>query len=173
MTQPNVIKAFAAMFLEEAHRTTRNYSSLKAKVGKEIFGKGHRMEPYYIAAFALYKLEYLFRNGKLEPKYKPARFHILLAARLIANPEPLPRFMNSREMETYCTPIMATLSDPTKSDELIIRAASVVEAATSSNFDRDNIRTEPTTKKVIAASQALIELEKKANSNIQYKEARS
>ena len=39
------------MFLDEAHRTTRNYSALKAKVGKDIFGKGHKMEPYYTAAF--------------------------------------------------------------------------------------------------------------------------
>ncbi|MBZ5568322.1 MAG: hypothetical protein LAN64_10795, partial [Acidobacteriia bacterium] len=29
ITQPNVIKAFAAMFLQEAHRTTRNYSALQ------------------------------------------------------------------------------------------------------------------------------------------------
>ena len=150
ITQPNVIKAFAAMFLEEAHRTTRNYSGLKGKVGKEIFGKGHKMEPYYASAVALYKLEYLFRNGKLEPKYKPARFHILLAVRLLGNPDPLPRFMNSRDMENYCKPILTALWDSAKCDELIERAAKIVEVAVGSNFDRDNIRTEPTTKKVIA-----------------------
>ena len=66
VTQPNVIKAFAAMFLQEAHRTTRNYSALKDKVAKEIFGKGHRMEPYYTAAFEVFtSLNTCFRNGKL------------------------------------------------------------------------------------------------------------
>jgi hypothetical protein len=80
---------------------------LKDKVGREIFGKGHRMEPYYTAAFTLCRLEYLFRNGRLEAKYKPARFHILLAVRLLANPESLPRFMNSRDVEDYCKPIQA------------------------------------------------------------------
>ena len=162
ITQPNVIKAFAAMFLEEAHRTTRNYSALKAKVGKEIFGKGHRMEPYYTAAFALYKLEYLFRNGKLEPKYKSARFHILLAVRLLGNSAPLPKFMNSKEMESYCTTLLTTLWDPAKCDELIIKAAKVVDAAAAGDFNRDNIRTEPTTKNVIALCQKLIEEEKAA-----------
>jgi hypothetical protein len=160
ITQPNVIKAFAAMFLQEAHRTTRNYSALKDKVGKEIFGKGHRMEPYYTAAFALYRLEYLFRNNKLEPKYKPARFHILLAVRLLGNPAPLPKFMNSRDMEDYCKPILASLWDSTKCDELIGRAAAVVEAAANSNFNRDNIRTEPTTKSVIALCQSIVEADK-------------
>jgi AIPR protein len=162
ITQPNVIKAFAAMFLQEAHRTTRNYSALKDKVGKEIFGKGHRMEPYYTAAFALYKLEYLFRSGKLERKYKPARFHILLAARLLCNPVPLPRFMNSREMEDYCKPLLAVLSDPAKSDELLVRAAGVVDAATGGNFNRDSIRTERTTKNVIAECEKIAGAQKAA-----------
>ncbi len=150
ITQPNVIKAFAAMFLQEAHRTTRNYSALKDKVGKEIFGKGHRMESYYTAAYAYYKLEYLFRSGKVERKYKPARFHILLAVRLLGNPAQLPKFMNSHEMADYCTPILKALWDSAKSDELIVQAAQIVDEAVSSNLDRDNIRTEPTTKNVIA-----------------------
>ena len=150
ITQPNVIRAFAAMFLREPHRTTRNYSGLKDKVGKEIFGHGHRMEPYYTAAFALYKLEYLFRNGRLEPKFKPARFHILLAVRLLGNSERVPRFTNSREMEDYCKPILAALWDPSKCDDLIGRAAAVVNEVLGNDFNRDNIRTEPTTKNVIA-----------------------
>ena len=119
------------------------------------------MEPYYTSAFALYKLEFLFRNGKLEPKYKPAKFHILLAVRLLGNPSPLPPFMNSHDMEDYCKPILTALCDSTKCDELIGRAAGVVDVAVGSNFNRDNIRTEPTTKKVIAQCQKEIEVGKK------------
>ncbi len=148
VTQPNVIKAFAAMFLDEAHRTTRNYAALKAKVGKEIFGKGHRMEPYYTAAFALYKLEFLFRNGKLGAKYKPARFHILLAARRIAAVDKLP-WMNSYDMEKYCKPIMDILWDATAADELLYKAVQVVGDVAAGQFDRDKIRTEVFTKNVI------------------------
>ena len=148
VTPPNMIRAFAAMFLEEPHRTTRNYASLASKVGKEIFVKGDREEPYYTAAFALYKLEYFFRSGRLESKYKPARFHILLAARILANPESLPR-MNSREMEKYCLQIMNILWDPIRADELIVQAAKIVELAAAGDFHRDNIRTEPFTAKVV------------------------
>jgi hypothetical protein len=144
----NMVRAFAAMFLDEPHRTTRNYASLAAKIGKDIFVEGHRMEPYYAAASALYKLEYLFRAKRLEPKYKPARFHILLAARILADPQRLPR-MNSHEMERYCQPLIATLWDPTEADKLITKAATVVEDAAAGNWDRDNIRTEPFTQKVI------------------------
>jgi hypothetical protein len=148
ITQPNVIKAFAAMFLDEAHRTSRNYGALKTKVGKEIFGKGHRKEPYYTASLALWRLEYLFRNSRLDAKYKPARFHILLAVRLLAKPGvPLPQ-MNSREMEKYCSTLMETLWDSDRADDLITRAAAIVDKAAAGDFDRDKIRTEPFTKRV-------------------------
>jgi hypothetical protein len=154
ITQPNVIKAFAAMFLDEAHRTTRNYAALKAKVGRDIFGKGHKKEPYYTASLALWRLEYLFRNGKLDAQYKPARFHILLAARLLAKPDPLPP-MNSREMEKYCTGIMEMLWDANQADELLGRAAAIVDKVAASDFDRDKIRTEPFTKRVIEECKAV------------------
>jgi AIPR protein len=151
----NMIRAFAAMFLDEPHRTTRNYAALAGKVGKDIFVKGHRKEPYYVAAYTLYKLEYFFRSGRLEPKYKPARFHILLAVRILGNADPLPR-MNSHEMEKYCKTLTDTLWEPSKADELIAQAAKIVDQAAAGNFDRDNIRTEPFTQKVISYCQAVI-----------------
>jgi hypothetical protein len=152
VTPANMVKAFAAMFLNEPHRTTRNYAGLTGKVGKEIFVKGHRMEPYYAAALTLYKLEYFFRSGRLEPKYKPARFHILLAARLLAAGSVMPN-MKANDMEKYCKGIMETLWDNTKADDLILRAAIVVDKAAADNFHRDNIRTEPFTLKVIEYCQ--------------------
>jgi hypothetical protein len=45
------------MFLDEPHTATKNYKSLRAKVGTELLAKGDRLEPYYVAAFAGYKLE--------------------------------------------------------------------------------------------------------------------
>jgi hypothetical protein len=156
ITQPNVIKSFAAMFLDEAHRTMRNYGAVKAKVGKEIFGKDHRKEPYYYAAFAYYKLEFFFRTQILEPKFKPARFHILFAMRLLGNPEPLPP-MNSHEMGRYCDKLINTLYDSVKADELITNAASVIDEIAAANFERDNIRTEPFTKGVSKRCKEIIE----------------
>lgn len=145
-----MIKAFAAMFLHEPHRTTRNYKALKSKVGTEIFSQGHRMEPYYTAAWALYKVEFYFRNGSLEPKYKPARFHILLALRLLCQSGKVPP-MNSHEMERYCKVLMDTLWDSAKADDLIGGAAKAVDKAAAGDFHRDKIRTEPFTQSVVSA----------------------
>jgi hypothetical protein len=153
VTPANVIKAFAGMFLGEAHRTTRNYRALKAQVGTGIFAKGHRLEPYYTASLALYKLEYLFRSGRIESKFKPARFHILLAARILANPAAPPE-LNATAMDKYAKGITQILSEAAAADDLLGRAARVVNEVAAGNYDRDTIRTEPFTQKVVAAAMA-------------------
>ena len=50
------------MFLEEPHRVTRTAKGLRGQVGKEIFVRGHKLESYYVGAYAYYKLESLFRQ---------------------------------------------------------------------------------------------------------------
>src|SRR3979411_2780128 len=60
-----------------------HHKTLRAKVGTEIYVKAHRLEPYYVAALAAYKLELQYRSQKIAANYKPARYHLLLAARLL------------------------------------------------------------------------------------------
>jgi hypothetical protein len=147
ITQANTIRAFAGMFQEEPHRTTRNFNALLDNIGKTIFLETDRFEPYYVAAFALYKLERLFRTQKIDKQLKAARFQILLAARRLANPEALPR-MNSYAMETYCKKVLDILWDEPAADALIEKAAKIVVEVTNNNLDRDNIRTLAITDKI-------------------------
>lgn len=145
---PTMVRSFAAMFLGEPHRTTRSYKLLKGRVGTDIYGPAHRLEPYYAAAYASYRLEVLFRTQKLEAKYKPARFHILLASRMLINPSPLPA-MKSNEMEKRAKEIIDALSDPAKGDDLLAQAAEMVDAIADGNFHRDNIRTQTFTEQLV------------------------
>lgn len=152
VTPANAIRSFAAMYLSEPHRTTRNYRALTDKVGTDIFADSHRLDPYYVSSFALYKLEYLFRSQKLEAKYKPARFHILLAVRLLfdisANPP-----MNSHEISRRATKLAEALWDNAQADDLFSRAAAAVEHVAGGDFDRDTIRTQPFTDSIIKYCQ--------------------
>lgn len=156
----NLLGAVASMFLGVPHQTTRSYKSLKASVGREIFAKGHKLDPYYVAAFTLYRLEANFRSGRIDSKLKPARFHILLAARLLANAAPMPR-MNANDMDRYCKVITSILWDAGKGDALIVHAARIVDAVAAGNFHRDNIRTQPFTEAVVAACK--VETDRPAN----------
>jgi hypothetical protein len=149
--------------MEIPHQAARRYTSIRDSVGKEIFAKGQKLEPYYISAFAAYKLDVAFRTGKIDTKLKAARFHILLAMRYLANPAPMPP-RNAREMEAYCKKIMDVLWDSNKAEELCARAAALVEGVADSNFKRDaeggfhrdDIRTQPFTEKVIARCREIV-----------------
>jgi hypothetical protein len=136
------------MFLDEPHSTTRSYARLRERVGTDIFGPTHKLDPYYVAAFSSYRLEFLFRNQRLDSKYKPARFHLLLATRMLAAPETLPQ-VNSNAIEKYCAKLNAVLWDINQSDALFARAADIVSDVAKGSFDRDTVRTQPFTRGVI------------------------
>jgi hypothetical protein len=148
VTLTNLIRAYAAIILEEPHRTTRNFRGLMEKVGGEIFGPDHRPELYYFAASALYRLEYLFRNGSIDSTFKAARYHVLLAARLLASATRPPR-PNSHEAARFAECLSEIMWEPQRSEDLFRQAVRVVELVAAGNLHRDNIRTHPFTQGVI------------------------
>lgn len=142
ITPANLIRAFASIFLEEPHRTTRNYKSLLDMVGRSIFGSDHRLGPYHLSAFALYRIEQMFKNGTIDSRLKVARYHILLAYRLLASSSPLPQRMNSHEMQRYCDAMLDNLSDQAVAEQNFLQAVQAMEAVAQGNYDRDYIRTQ-------------------------------
>ena len=141
----NLVRAVGSMFLAEPHRATKNYSLLSSKVGKEIFLEGDRLEPYYVAAYTLYKLEYLYRNKRIASNYKPARYQILLAARLLLDSKPLPR-MNSHDMAKRALAMMENLW---KNGEQVLLDAVAIVNKVAKGKDRDDIRTQPVTDAIL------------------------
>jgi hypothetical protein len=148
VTHRNLVRAMGAMFLGVPDEATRRYKTLKGRIGKDIFAKGHKLDPYYVAAFAWYKLDVNFRTQRISAKLKVARLLILLAMRYLANPTPMPQ-KNAHEMERYCRQIIEILWDAAKADDLCARAAILVEEVAENRFDRDTIRTQSFTEKVI------------------------
>jgi AIPR protein len=144
-----VVRAFASMFLEKPHGTTRNYKNLLKQIGTEIFHKDHILEPYYAAAYAHYRLEFLFRRQLLPADLKPARYHLLLGARYKITRQALPR-LNSHDMRRYCEVLLNDLWDDTRSTEIFQAAAEDVRRIARDKLHRDNIRTEDFTKNLLS-----------------------
>jgi hypothetical protein len=149
ITVTALVRAFASMFLGSPHRTTRNYNALLALVGTQIFGKDHRLEPYYTAAYAQYRLEFLFRSGALPSDLKPARYHLLLAYRVLAGVGDLPQYLNSGDMTKYCSGLMDTLWDEDVSRAYFEQAADLVRQVAAGDMSRDNIHTERFTRGLV------------------------
>ena len=121
------MRSFASMFLDEPRRGSNYYSELKPQVGKTIFNPAHKIEPYYTAAFAYYKLEFFFRNGQIPVTFKPARFHILMVARYLAAGSEMPAF-TANKIEAYAKKINELLWDDQKAVDLFKAACAVIDS---------------------------------------------
>lgn len=146
----NLIRAYATVVRGEPHRTTRSYRTLLNLLGTDIFGPEHQLEPYYLAASLLYRLDFAYRNNVIPSIYRPARYHILYAARMLMNPNPAPP-PNSRDAQRFAQAMLEQVWDADKSAGIIQRAARFVGQVASGDFDRDKVRTQTFTESVARA----------------------
>jgi glutamate synthase domain-containing protein 2 len=143
VTPGALIRSFAAMFLEEPHRATRSYKRILDRTGADLFALNHKLEPYYLAALAAYRLEYLFRNQTLDSSLRAARYEILYALRLSVMPKMPP--LNSHDMERQCKTIVDVLWETGRSEMAFRRAAALVTRVAGGNLETAPLRTEPFT----------------------------
>lgn len=136
------VRAFAAMFLDDPHRAVRYYSDLRSQVGTKIFNETHQLEPYYVSAYAYYRLEFLFRNNQLPPYYKPARYHLLMIFRYLVASGDMPQF-TANKMQRYANELAEVLWSDTKSVEVFKQAIEVIDSAVGTQaLTRDLVKTQ-------------------------------
>lgn len=152
-----IVRSFASMFLNLPHRTTRNYKALISSVGTNIFHQDHKLEMYYVSAYANYKLDQLFSAGVLNSNLKQARHVLLYGLKLYVLGETLPR-SNSNEMGRACTKVMQILWDESKAKKAFQEVAKIVDSVAAGNYYRDNIMTEGFTENV---KKGVLALQKK------------
>lgn len=143
-----LVRSFASIFQDLPHRTTRNYKTLLRNIGQDIFNSQHRLEIYYLSAYAHYRLDYLYRSQAIASDLKPARYHLLLGFRLLNANRELPNF-NSRDMSRYCEQLNEILWDEDKFSESFLKCADIVREISEGNLHRDNIRSETFTDRFI------------------------
>lgn len=154
VTKTLEMRSFAAMFLDEPRRAANYYSELKPQVGKTIFSPDHKIEPYYTAAFAYYKLEFFFRNGQIPVSYKPARFHILMVARYLAAGSEMPAF-TANKIEGYAKKINEVLWDDQKAVDLFKAACAVIDSVQDGvPLTRESVKPQSFTDAVLTKAEA-------------------
>src|SRR5579884_1765710 len=141
----HLVRAFGAMFIGEPHVTIRNFRALNTNVGKNIFVDTDKLEPYYVAAYALYRLEQLFKNKTIDGKYKVARYQILLSVRLFMDDASIPP-LNSGKIADRCTAMMDKLWNEEQGEKLFTDAVALIDKVAGDGWNRDLIHTEGITK---------------------------
>lgn len=137
-----LVRAFAATFLDEPHRSSRYYGRILSTVGKNIFAKGHKLSPYYTSAFAAYRMEFLFRNTRLESKYKNFRWYLPMGLRYSISGDEMPQ-LSSGKIDSYCNKVNAVLWDEEKSKIEFDKVCEFIELAvkdTGRDFSSETAR---------------------------------
>ncbi|MBD8605356.1 AIPR family protein [Aeromicrobium sp. CFBP 8757] len=156
------VRAFAAMFLDDAHRAARYYGDLRAQVGTKIFIDAHKLEPYYVSAYGYYKLEFLFRNNLLPVYYKPARYHLLMALRYLIGGTDMPA-LTANKATGYANKIAEVLWADEASVEVFKEAIELIDEVLAGDaLTRDVVKTQSFTDSVKAAAVARAEARKVA-----------
>ncbi len=114
----------------------------------------HKLEPYYVSAYAYYKLEFLFRNNALPNYYKPARFHLQMALRhLIGGPD-MPA-LTANQAGSYSNKIAEVLWSDAKATDAFKEAVQVIDVALAGQpLTRDVVKTQGFTDLVKTAAAA-------------------
>lgn len=103
------IKTVASMFYDKPHLASRYYGRLLKSIDG-IFNDTHQLLPYYVSAFTLYRLEYLFRNKSLPAQYRKFRYFILMLIKYDIAKEKIPE-MSANKMVKLCEDILNIVID--------------------------------------------------------------
>ena len=147
ITIPIQIKAFASMFLQAPHLVSGYFGTIIKKLQTRIFSNTHQYSPYYTSSLAHYRLETLFRTKSLDTKYKKARYHLLMIARILANPENMLPF-NSKKIDSYCQIIVDKLNDSKECSSLFCKAIDVFDKS-GLDITEKQFKSESQTKQIL------------------------
>lgn len=128
ITKDFLLKAYASVFLEQPNQVGRYYKDLTPMIGEQIFSAKHEVYSYYTSAYIAYRLEFMFRNRRMATEWKPFRFQLAMAARLILERE-LGLKPNKKLTQGYCYAIDAIISDPDKAQLIFEKATNAITAA--------------------------------------------
>ena len=139
---PMQIKTVAAMFLNEPSKVSGRYGTIAKRIGDKIFSKDDKPIIYYVSALALYKLENLFKSGKISKKFRRCRYHAMMLLRMYICGKSVPRF-NSKRIEDSCNKLLIALQNDDESERLfhgivdfIVEHAEQIEISNRKCFER-------------------------------------
>ena len=126
ITKDSLLKNYASIFIEQPNQVGRYYKDLTPLIGKDIFAPDHEVHSYYTAAYIAYRLEFMFRNRRMAAQWKPFRFQIAMASRLLLERvftlSPL-----KKRSQTYCATLDNVFNDPDSAQVVFEIASAAIQ----------------------------------------------
>ncbi|MGB3338347.1 MAG: AIPR family protein, partial [Devosia sp.] len=147
--QPSVLmKAVAACLLFQPQRAARDYRGILSEYEKMIFLDDQDVRIYHAVAYLYYRMEFLWRNQRLESGYKTFRYYILAGIGLRLTRAKNVFSMKKSNMANVCDDLIELCKDEESLKRVIAEVVSVVEerlkatGVTTQERIRDTIRSE-------------------------------
>lgn len=99
---------------------TRYFGALFKEFGKQLFKENHNVIPYYTGALVFNKIEDLFRNNKIDRKYRKVRYFILMMVRLeysLSHPN-----FESKKVANYCNELLTHIKKEDNLEKMVRNA---------------------------------------------------
>jgi hypothetical protein len=147
--QPSVMmKAIAATVLFQPHRAARDYRGIIAEYQSALFLEDHDVRIYHAVCYLYYRLEFLWRNQRLDSSYKTFRYYILtgIGLRLTGGKDVFG--LKKGKLHAICDSIIELAKDEDKLKSAIVKIVKVLEqrlssqALTSQEKVRDAMRSD-------------------------------
>ena len=140
------LKCYSSMFIELPNQASRYQGTLLNEVKNRVFQQGHKPEPYYVAALALYRFEVLARRlDTADRGIKSFRYYLLVAFRYRYENMEFPG-AGDKKIRKYCEKLLENLASIEKSHAAFSECVEIVKSALSSvalPLVRDSAKSRP------------------------------
>ena len=148
IVQPSVMmKALAAAIFFQPHRAARDYRGIMSEYSNRMFKDDHDVRVYHACCYLYYRLEFLWRNQRIENRLKTFRFYIIAAVGLLVIGDRDLFSMRKSDVERAALSIIALSKDEDALKSVFMRTSNVIEKqlnidTQSQERVRDAIRSE-------------------------------
>lgn len=147
--QPSVLmKAVAACLLFQPQRAGRDYRGIISEYEKVIFLDDQDVRIYHAVAYLYYRIEFLWRNQRIENRYKTFRYYILAGIGLKMTEAQSVFLMKKAKMASVADAILELSKDEERLKKTVTDVVKIVEerlreiGVTAQERIRDTIRSE-------------------------------
>ncbi|MBV1833973.1 AIPR family protein [Novacetimonas pomaceti] len=143
MQLPVLLKAISATLLGQPNRSARDYKKIYSENKSVIFQENSDVRIYHAIAYLYYRLEFLWRNQKIDSSLKIFRFYIIWAVYVtITNGVDVLKLHKSNQLASIAKSIVDTVSDEETFKEIVrdVSKKLTTDESQLSNENREKLR---------------------------------
>lgn len=124
------IRAFAAVFLTEPHLVyNNNPNEILRTRDHKIFQDNHSYYPYFLSNYLLFNFQKLVDSEKINSGYYLFRYYAIMLYRILATKQFKYPWLNSKEIDKYCSDIIKSINDEKVRVDLFNKAIDIIKTA--------------------------------------------